>query len=212
MTRLRVTSQGASSRCQKLPFAAHDEKEKSARRPPRGIESQSASAEREREREREREGQPAALSVLCFVPCFYLHRIIYFPYISRTNARYKAVRGAADISTQAGSLETFELLARKAGGRVVAVVSLSLSLSLSLYIYIYIYISLSPSPPLSLSFSLLGALRGLSRERKREREGESEKRGGWLPGRGEGGIETAARGRVPPREGSRAETDKINNE
>lgn len=31
------------------------------------------------------------------------------------NARYKAVRGAADISTQAGSLETFELLARRAG-------------------------------------------------------------------------------------------------
>jgi len=58
--------------------------------------------------------EPAALSVLCFVPCFYLHRIIYFPYIPRTNARYKAVRGAADISTQAGSLETFELLARRA--------------------------------------------------------------------------------------------------
>lgn len=70
--------------------------------------------------------KPAALSVLCFVPCFYLHRIIYFPYIPRTNARYKAVRGAADISTQAGSLETFELLARRAGG-VWGVVAAALS-------------------------------------------------------------------------------------
>jgi len=174
----RATSQGAPSRCQKLPFAARDEKEKSARRPPRGIESQLASGgERERER-------PAALSVLCFVSCFYLHRIIYFPYISRTNARYKAVRGAADISTQAGSLETFELLARKAGGRVVAVVSLFPSLSLFLS-------------------------RALSSERF---AGSRERSAGVVTGKGEGGIETVARGRVPPREGSRAETDKINNE
>jgi len=109
--------------------------------------------------------EPDALSVLCFVPCFYLHRIIYFPYIPRTNARYKAVRGAADISTQAGSLETFELLARRAGEVVWGW-----------------WRRLSP-----------GWFRA-AREKRGVASGI--------------GTETG----VPPREGSRAETDKINNE
>lgn len=106
----------------------------------------------------------AALSVLCFVPCFYLHRIIYFPYIPRTNARYKAVRGAADISTQAGSLETFELLARRAGG--------------------------------VWGGGSGGSLRG----------------GSGLPERNGVATGIGTETGVPPREGSRAETDKINNE
>lgn len=93
-----------TSQCQKLPFAGRTMKRK-----------KSASSVHLEGSNRGGSGADA-LSVLCFVPCFYLHRIIYFPYIPRTNARYKAVRGAADISTQAGSLETFELLARRAGG------------------------------------------------------------------------------------------------
>jgi len=98
------TESNVASRHQKLPSTAHMMKRikalavhlEGSNRSGRGGESS------------------RTLSVLCFVPCFYLHRIIYFPYIPRMNARYKAVRGAADISTQAGSLETFELLARRA--------------------------------------------------------------------------------------------------
>lgn len=83
------------------------------------------------------------------------------------NARYKAVRGAADISTQAGSLETFELLARRAGRS-------------------------------GGGGGGDGSHRGWFRT-------TGEKRAGWFRG------STEARG-VPPREGSRTETDKINNE
>lgn len=65
---------------------------------------------------------PHSLPSLSLSLCFMLRSVFLFTphyllsvYPTNVNARYKAVRGAADISTQAGSLETFELLARRAG-------------------------------------------------------------------------------------------------
>lgn len=122
------------------------------------------------ERERKRENRPHFPFYASFYASVFLFTPHYLLSVYLANELpYKAVRGAADISTQAGSLETFELLARRArtdgfGRRKGSVARLSLSLSV---------------------LSLLGAIRRLAREKH-----------GVVTG---GRIEAKARGRAASR-------------